>query len=1502
MRKSVNIHYTLSLLILLMVLSHVSAKTCAYSEGDPAGADYARFAELFSVSNVEEHLRSLVTFSPRVTGYNGCSLAAEYIKKHFESLGLESSLHEYEVVVPVSYGASIELLDHPEVELRIYPMVPNLVSPVTTTGTLAPIIDVGDGDLRNIEGKEVNGSLLLMDWNSGWNWLQAVKFGAAGVIFVEPNSEPISVMDKWVDIPIKFLRYYMTFDDAVKLRKILSSEGQVMAHIKSKMAWEKRGASNVIAYLRGTVRADKIVMVTAHYDSYSVAPELSPGANSAVGVATLLELARVIKEVGSKYTILFVAYSGYYQNLWGAKNFVFDYFYDENSDLRSKVLMQIHLQISTETDILATNNIMGEIAESMLTLGGLPGYSYTVKVNNYVHQIMSIINRATGKSYKLVSALVGVPNDYGMSIYFPALAWNKGSDGSVLVAHGVAGLSILTVERAAYDWLPNDNLNRLNLENLRKNSMAASLLVYGIAATEGLEEYVRDFKYRNAWNTWRGRTAIFDEASNEYKPLPNALIIFSSGHSNLKYVGNIIQIEDFAKPTSSTVSIIMSDDEGRWEFTAPLGDLGPRDKIISNPERVPAYVYQAFVLDETTGEIIYAPTYGRFSWPSTNPPTITSGPEIRQYDLGWLTLGECGTLILTDLIYPNSLDTRYAGRHLQLSVEVLDAYTYVRPDFYGYFYAWHETYGIGIASIYVPPETPVMIMLRYDGLGDIPCGFLINASEEKPGGHGYKLRRGEQFIIPLSSYRIARDIYYVSSARLCELERYGLAGELLDRNEELALTLRRIEYYIAKKNYCEAFSLSYHAWAQALNNYIDVRLRYFDVIGTLPFLAILLVPFTVLFVPLIFGASGRKQIILILTVFAVTLTVFTILHPAFSLASNGPMSVVSVSIILMTMPVLLVPISKCRDSIKRLAIRVGGIHFSEISMGSASILAFQVGLENMKKRKVRSLLTFLTVILVVMAFTLFASISASRIVQPSLLQYPPSYSGIHIRTSDWIRTGGLSQTLLHYIEGRYGDEAIILPRAWKYCPAPGSSEGTEFYSYFRLYSGGKNVTYYGVLGISPEESHIRSGIEFAILWEHPDFGHSRPFHKGDEGNQVILIPSRMARELNIRVNDVVFTLQRNWTVIGIYNETILDKFRSLDDEMITPWDQRIPQQNNVHVSSAEIVIIPFSMLMQFNDVFLASIDIIPYDLSMVDDIASELFDSFHLLQFYVGYDGKVTYYSKKIIYSIIGWETQIVPILLCSLSILNIILGSVQERRKDIFTYSSIGLSPFHICFMFLAESSEFAIVGSIIGYLLAMGSIHVSRLMFPASAGPMMLNYSSTTVIYAIGITMALILISTLYPVRIASRIVTPSLQRVWNPTTKPIGDEWTIPIPFTAQNAAEAKAISNYIGEWLKMHGKGAEVFSADGLKLEEREDLILLSFIVRLEPYELGIQQSSMLILTKDAESNRWYMQIYAKRISGPNRIWKKMHLSFVDKVRRQLLIWGSLNPEQKSRYYS
>ncbi len=93
--------------------------------------------------------------------------------------------------------------------------------------------------------------------------------------------------------------------------------------MRTKVEWVNRTNRNVIAILPGSdaEKAQEAIILSAYYDSISVVPKWSPGAENALGIATMLELARLYKAHPPARSIVFIATSGHPEAMTGAREF-----------------------------------------------------------------------------------------------------------------------------------------------------------------------------------------------------------------------------------------------------------------------------------------------------------------------------------------------------------------------------------------------------------------------------------------------------------------------------------------------------------------------------------------------------------------------------------------------------------------------------------------------------------------------------------------------------------------------------------------------------------------------------------------------------------------------------------------------------------------------------------------------------------------------------------------------------------------------------------------------------------------------------------------------------------------------------------------------------------------------------------------------------------------------------------------------------------------------------
>ena len=186
----------------------------------------------------------------------------------------------------------------------------------------------------------IEGAVLLMELDSTKNWLRAADLGASALIYVDRGqSTRMDFEEKFELSPVQFPRFWMPVQ---ALREAFGDfesapEGQLAGAVRltSQAVWENAISENITCLIPGTSpeRKKELLLVEAFYDSTAHVAGKSPGADEAVGAATLLQVARHLKENPPERTVLLVATSGHAQTLAGLRELVWS-FSARSRDLR----------------------------------------------------------------------------------------------------------------------------------------------------------------------------------------------------------------------------------------------------------------------------------------------------------------------------------------------------------------------------------------------------------------------------------------------------------------------------------------------------------------------------------------------------------------------------------------------------------------------------------------------------------------------------------------------------------------------------------------------------------------------------------------------------------------------------------------------------------------------------------------------------------------------------------------------------------------------------------------------------------------------------------------------------------------------------------------------------------------------------------------------------------------------------------------------------------------
>ncbi len=455
---------------------------------------------------------------------------------------------------------------------------------------------------------------------------------------------------------------------------------------------------------------------------------------------------------------------------------------------------------------------------------------------------------------------------------------------------------------------------------------------------------------------------------------------------------------------------------------------------------------------------------------------------------------------------------------------------------------------------------------------------------------------------------------------------------------------------------------------------------------------------------------------------------------------------------------------------------------------------------------------------------------------------------------------------------------------------------------------------------------------------------------------VCILPSRMKQNLRIEDKDVgsayVSVLGRRLRVVGTFKSDELFKFEDMDGEEITPVDfvaqqykqaggagaqaggglalsatgqmdvasfvsQRSAKQQEeeqyIHMEPDRVLIVPNELNLKLGGQ-VRSIAAGPGVTTEAQAVLhpfqgtlKELLSRVNLA-LYAGYPDNPG--GKPVVHRVAtrsrlgigGVQGLLVPILIAALIVFNTMLGAVYERMYEIKTYASVGLAPMHIAALFFAESSVFAVMGAMLGYLI--GQI-ISRglMMVPGLMAGMSLNYSSISAVWSALLVVVVVLLSTAYPARMAGKLSVPDETRKMT-IPKPTTDVWEIWFPFTV-SSKEALGVMSYLREYFESNDEDAVgSFTSDNLRfyVEEVEGRrhVCLGADVWVAPLDMGVSQAVKISAIPDPEEGQiTYLFFTITRKSGEFQTWHRMNLGFLKDLRKQLLIWRLVTPEAKKR---
>jgi len=1491
------------------------------------------------VERIREHVRALTRTPSRLTGYPGSEQAAEYILAQLRGMGVDDVyVQPFRTPVPIVETAELRARTAAgDVRISLHPVWPNLArtSHTPPEGITGPLVDLGSGSDAEIAGKKIRGSIAVMDWGSRNEWLFAPEFGAKAVLFrADPHGDSSTARAKFLTVPGNVPRFYVAREDLPVLDALLRDAARPSVTVHCVMYWKDVETVNILARVptkvTGTGDDASAVVFQAPIDSISVTPDLAPGAEQAISAATLLELVRYLQNREFPHAVYVLFTGGHGQAFAGMTAFVRMLRDAADSGLPKELAgatverlgtpgLVVSLDLSSHSDRFGVfccgrfrGQYEGHLRPRFSTLG--------LKLANYARELEGRADKPASVGDQFVDC-INLTLGRGWWTYFP---YQAPFESELATVSGIPGISLSTINdaRQVVDT-PDDTFAALDFDLFSRQVLHVPGKRVGLAnICLALVTWKGPYVSRPLENhlaRLRGRVVWLDQERNYVpnEPLKNAVVFLKTQRGDKYLLG------------TRGLPVAMTDDDGRFEF----------DGLIESKEN---WQFENCLLE----------AYGL-----ADRTFIQSNPEaVREYRKVRTARGENPELMLDGSVfyavdmarereYPWQVRIRKLEQHLNLvcfparavtlfgltdpreyvdlkDVQILDASTESPPFQYGHsstdaFWGNPEE---NCVTVWADPSLRVRITLGF--------GFqkkrliLINNSPEDPIGAGFKLE--DLRTIPSMLLQGASDMWNLDDWRLNKLRVQGIRNPRVEKLHAEARThLETARAALRQHDYRTYRSAGERAWALEGKAYEELLSMTNNMIRGVLFYLALLLPFAYCLERLLFAFSTiQRRIAGTAGIFVAGFAVLALVHPAFRFTMTPLIVLLAFVILALGGTVITLVIARFDAALRERKQALTGFHEEDAHVGNIAVRAVDLGIANIRRRKQRGILTGMTIVAVM--FTLLSFVSIVPELNISRLRHPdgvPAPQRLLARDRRWMpmrwpaldslrRTFEASET--HAARG------VVAARGWFFSDYSGnlSQIDVTLPPEARVHSAAGSAsppifTAVALLCMEPAEAQV-TGVEKTLVA-------GRWFRKKDE--RAVILPRHVADCLGLDENDLgtpLLIFGQRLPLIGIIDEDKFDRIRDIDGEPLTPVNFVLQMQmmaerasaeekadtleNYVHYPADQVVIVSFGFGRNIGAT-LRSIGIRTFK-GVAPVEQAEAFAR-RSNQTILASDGREVLLFASVAGSKLSAAGQvIVPIVLGFLMVLGTMLGSVYERKREIFVYNSVGLSPSHVAWLFLAESSVYAVVGASLGYLL--GQIVSKVLLMTGSLSGLSLNYSAGSTVFVTILTMSIVLLSTIYPARQAFLAAIPESRAEGAALSEEqfAADQIACFLPFVAI-PANIYAMQVYMWEYfdsiqgVTVGRLGIDNLSA-ALETQNGRPCPVLRFRAWLAPFDLGISHDVELRVIYRPERDVFQYHVTAVHFSGDHHSWRRLAPNFLLTLRKQLLMWRILPPEMQESY--
>ena len=440
---------------------------------------------------------------------------------------------------------------------------------------------------------------------------------------------------------------------------------------------------------------------------------------------------------------------------------------------------------------------------------------------------------------------------------------------------------------------------------------------------------------------------------------------------------------------------------------------------------------------------------------------------------------------------------------------------------------------------------------------------------------------------------------------------------------------------------------------------------------------------------------------------------------------------------------------------------------------------FNLAKRSLRRRRLRFLLTLVSLTLLVMSFVTLTSFSEGYGVVSGSTRPKTSWDGVFIRDGSWVKH---DPTFLSFGTPeeewlRNQDEVQSMYVKAENLPL----RGPMF-----TFNG---VQVYGVIG-GTENEFDNIGLGSVLV------SGSLPLHG-------VLISESFSEDSGVQLGEQVSYGGLSLPVDGIFDNSAFSRLRDLDGTpyLSEKWVNVSPEGENPNyviesVEASEQIIINLDTIASFPLVDVRRIGFTVEPSFSGDEFAERL----ALERGYMAYsstDESYTFYRLGNYFEGKG-ASLVIPWMIVVLNVVVTMLNSMFERRKEIEILSSVGLNPAQVSAIFVAEATLTGVIAGGLGYLTGLG---VYKLIAFLNIGLQVhQKVSAVWSLASIGLAISAVLTGAYVALR-NSTVITPSLMRQWQIDESSGGFDkpWNLDIPVILE-PGEVESYLVFIEERLQ------------------------------------------------------------------------------------------------------